>query len=249
MTSDYANITDDFFVNVDLQTALPLPQSRESVLHLCETVQKHFPTMTNLYQREGGEYVLEGDRDSGSYRWLELQSHRLSAGYFNPPQLDDAFALHRWVLDSSIYFLGVSPLDIEALDVLFGFNMDYKGNRDAIVARAVLAGSPLETMASELSTRTTECEPSIVVCLDEDCYTQARLSMETRCGSFQVRTGQYDDEPISVYFTVRRHARPGEVIDLKPSYERQRRMCEDLVNRAVIPNVVEPIAAAIASAS
>ncbi len=248
MTTDYAGITDDFFINVDLQTTLGLPRGRESVLHLCETVQKQFPSMTNLYQRDGGAYVLEGDREGGSYRWLELQSHRLTAGYFNPRDIDDAFDLHRWLLDSSIYFLGVSPLDVEALDVLFGFNMDYKGNRDAIVAGALLAGSPLDAMTSEITPRATECEPNIVLSLDEDCYLQGRLSVETRCNSYQVRTGQYDNEPISVYFTVRRYPRPGEVIELKHSYDEQLALCEDLIARAVVPNVITPIAAAIASA-
>ena len=248
MITDYSSITDDFFINVDLQTTLALPRGRESVLHLCETVQKRFPSMTNLYQRDGGAFVLEGDREGGSYRWLELQSHRLTAGYFNPADVDDAFDLHRWLLESSIYFLGVSPLDVEALDVLFGFNMDYKGNRDAIVAHALLAGSPLDAMASEITSQATECEPNMVISLDEDCYMQARLSVETRCNSYQIRTGQYDNEPISVYFTVRRYPRPGEVIELKTSYNEQLALCEDLLARAVVPNVVTPIAAAIASA-
>lgn len=248
MTADYAGITDDFFINVDLQTTLALPRSRESILHLCETVQKQYPTMTTFYQRDGGEYVLEGDRESGCYRWLGLESHRLSAGYFNPPQLSDAFGLHRWLIDSSVYFLGVSPLDVEALDVLFGFHMDYKGNRDAIVARALLAGSPLEAITSEMSPRAVECEPNFVVALDEGCYMQARLSVETRCSNHQVRTGQYDDEPISIYVAVRRYPRPGEIIDLKESYDEQRRTCEDLVERVVVPHVIEPLAAAIASA-
>ena len=248
MTVDYAAFTDDFFINVDLQTTLALPTSRESVLHLCETVQKKYATMTNLYQRDGGEYVLEGNRESGCYRWLELQSHRLSSGYFNPPRLSDAFNLHRWLIESSIYFLGVSPLDVDGLDVTFGFNMDYKGNRDAVVARAMFAGSPLDAMASEISLRTTECEPMLVMALDEECSMQARVSVETRCTNTEVRTGQYENEPISVYFTVRRYPRPGEVIDLKESYDAQRRVCEDLVVRAVVPHVIEPIVAAIATA-
>jgi len=248
MTADYANMSDDFFVNVELQSTLGLPRGREAVLHLCETVQKRFGEMTNLHRRETGEYVLEGDRSSGSYRWLELQSHRLAAGYFNPRDVEDAFELHRWLLESSIYFLGVSPLDVEALDVLFGFNMDYRGNRDAIVSRALFSGSPLDAMTSDLSAQIIECEPNVVVSLDEDCYLQARLSVETRCNDFQVRTGQYDNEPISVYFTVRRYPPPGRIIDLKQAYEEQRDLCEDLVRRTIAPNIIAPIAATIASA-
>lgn len=247
MTADYANISDDFFVNVELQSALGLPRGREAVLHLCETVQKRFPAMTNLHQRDSGEYVLEGDREGGSYRWLELQSHRLAAGYFNPRDVEDAFELHRWLLESSIYFLGVSPLDVEALDVVFGFNMDYMGNRDAIVSQALLSGSPLEAMTSDLSGQVTECEPNVVVSLDEDCYLQARLAIETRCSTYQVRTGQYDSDPISVYFTIRRYPRAGQVMDLKQAYDEQRDICEDLVRRTIAPNVIAPIAATIAS--
>ena len=245
---DFDSIADDYFTNMDLRTTLALPRARESVLHFYEAVQKKFPAMTSLYQRDSGEFVLEGDREGGSYPWVELQSHRLSAGYFNPPDVADAYKLHRWLLEGSVYFLGVSALDVETLDILFGFNMDYKGNRDAIVANAVLGGSALGAMGSELSAQPIECEPSIVLALDEDCYTQARLFLETSSNSFQVRTGQYDDQPISVYFTVRRYPRPSQVFNLKDSFDEQRETCEDLVSRWVIPNVIQPVAAAIASA-
>ena len=245
---DYRTMADDFFVNVDLRTALGLPRSRETVLHFYEAVQKKFPHMTTLYQRDSGEFVLEGDRESGSYPWVELQRRRLSAGFFNPPDADRAFAMHRWILESSIYFLGVSALDVEALDVLFGFNMEYRGNRDEIVSRAVLGGSALGALGVELSGRPIECEPSLVLSLDEECYLQARLSLETSGSSYQVRTGQYDEQPICVYFTVRRYPRPADVLQIKDSFDHQREVGEDLVRRCIMPNVVQPIAAAIAAA-
>ena len=245
---DFSSVADDFFVNIDVQTALALPQSRDTVLHFCEAVGKQFPAMTALYQRDTGEFVLEGNRESGSYQWLEIQSRRLSAGYFNPPETADAYRLHRWLLESCVYFLGVSAMDVEALDVLFGFNMDYQGNRDVIVADAVLGGSAMGSVVSELPGKPVECEPNIVISLDEECYTQMRLSIETRCSSYQVRTGQYDDEPISVYLTVRMYPRPGETVDLKETFDEQRDSCEDIVGRVLIPNVVQPIAAAISAA-
>jgi len=247
MHADLENVSDDFFINLNLQTTLPLPTSRETVLHFCEAVQKQFVGMTSFYHRETGEYVLEGDRDSGSYQWMELQTNQLSAGYFNPPDLQDAYELHRWLLDRCVYFLGVGGLDVESLDVMFGFNMDYRGNRDAIVAEALLSGSALGMLVTDSPVRPVEFQPNVVVGLDEQCYLQARLSLETRCSSFQIRTGQYEDEPISVYFTVRQYPVPGAVLKLAESFSHQCEVCEGLVSRILVPNVLRPIIAAIVS--
>jgi len=249
MATDFSGIADDFFVNLDLQTTLALPDNRETILRFCEAVQKEFRQMTSLYQRESGEFVLEGDRESGSYQWMELQSHGLSAGAFNPPKLGDAYHFHNWLLDRSVYFLGIGGLDVEALDVLFGFNLDYHGNRDAIVAEALLAGSPLGALLAEHPAQAVECQPSLVVSLAEGCYTQARLCLETRGSSYQVRTGNYEEEPISVYFTIRRYPVPGQVLDIRGSLAEQCDVAEDMVARVIIPQVLRPIEAAISSAS
>lgn len=243
---DFSHISDDYYINLNLQTTLALPTSRETVLHFCEAVQKEFHEMSTFYQRESGEFVLEADRESGTYPWLELQSRRLTAGYFNPDSSEDAYRLHRWLLERSVYFLGMGGLDVEALDVLYGFNLDCRGNRDAVVSQALLAGSPLASMIAETGAAI-EFEPNIVMALDEGCYGQCRLSMETRGNSYQVRTGQYDDEPISVYFTVRQHPRPGEVMDILTTFGQLCRQGEKLIRRVIVPNVIEPISAAIAS--
>src|ERR1017187_9729356 len=158
---DFSNVADEFYVNLNLQTTLALPSGRETVLHFFEAVQKEFTEMTGFFQRETGEFVLEGNRDSGRYRWIELQTHRLSAGFFHPPSLAEAYRLHTWLLDRSVYFLGVSGMDVECLDVTFGFDMDFKGNRDAIVGQALLGGSPLAALGNEANTKTIECEPSL----------------------------------------------------------------------------------------
>ncbi len=247
MDVDLLNLTDDFFVNLSLQTTLPLPRSRETVLQFYEAVQKQFPSMRSFYQREGGEYVLEGDRESGTYQWAELQAHQLSAGHFSPTCIEDAYHLHSWLLERCVYFLGVSGLDVEALDVMFGFNLDYRGNRDQIVAEALLSGSPLAGMVNDPTVRAVETEPSLVVALDEHCHMQARLSLETRSSSYQVRTGQYEEEPISIYFTVRRYPSPNEIINLTESFSHQCDVCEEMASRVVVPNIIQPILTAIAS--
>jgi hypothetical protein len=246
---DFAALADDFFVNINLQTALALPGSRETVLQFCEAVQREFNEMTSFYQRPGGEYVLEGDHESGSYAWMEMQENRLSAGYFNPPGLEAAYRLHRWLLERCVYFLGVSPIDVECLDVLYGFNLDFLGNRDEILSTALLSGSALGSVFQDTDARPLECEPSIVFALDGGCSLQARLSLESRSSSYQVRTGQYSEDPISVYFTVRQYPSPGQVFDLQEAFRRQSGLCEDLTIRNVIPSVIQPICEAIAAAS
>lgn len=240
-------IADDFFVNLNLQTTLQLPDSRETILHFCDAVQKQFAEMATFYQRDSGEFVLESDRESGNYQWLEIHSNRLCAGAFNPATMQEACDLHRWLLDRSVYFLGIGNLDVNAIDVVLGFNLDYRGNRDAVVAEALLASSPLMLLTAEQGARAVECEPNIVVSLDEECYLQARLAIETRGSSYQVRTGRYEDEPISVYFTVRQYPAAAKVLDFKDSFDRQCELAEEMAERMIVPQVVNPIVAVIAA--
>jgi hypothetical protein len=248
MSEEFLSVADDFFVNLNLQTVLDLPSSRETVLSFMEVIQKEFPELSNFYHREAGEFVLEGDHDRGTYPWLEIQRNRLTAGYFNPPSVERAYHQHRRILERCKYYLGMGGLDLECLDVLFGFNLNYHGNRDAIVAQALLGGSPLSSLMAEPGTKTLEFEPDLVISLDDACCLQARLSVETRSSSYQVRTGQYEDEPITVYLTVRRYPGEGKSIPLEESFAQQCEHCEDLAHRIIVPQVIQPLAAAIAAA-
>jgi hypothetical protein len=244
---DFSSAADDFFVNVNLQTNLALPTNRETLLQFYEAIQREFPSMTLLYQRETGESVLEANREEGRYLWMELHNNRLTGGSFNPQSADDVYRLHQWLLKHSVYFLGIGGLDVELLDVMFGFNLDYNGNRDEIVAQSLMGDSAMGALAGETTTGCLECEPSMVIALDSDCYLQARVSLETRSSDYQVRTGRYDSEPISVYFTVRRTPTPGKIMNMSESLEEQCTICEDICRRVVIPKIINPIAVAIAS--
>lgn len=243
MSTGFSNFSDDFFVNVDLNTALPMSQQRETVLQFCEATQKQYPDLSDFYQRETGEFVLEGDRNAGSYRWVELASRRLSSGSFNPPDTESACAQHAWLLERSRYYLGVSHLDVESLDLVYGFNLDYAGNRDAIICEALLGSSRLAALAGGMTPL--NFEPSLILAVDPECSLQARLAIETRSSSYQVRTGNYDDEPISVYFTIRAYPRQGVKFDLAASLARQVEAGEELISRLVIPKIIRPIAQAI----
>jgi hypothetical protein len=244
----YESLCDDFGVYTYLNTKLDLPQGREAVLHFFDGLRKNFPGMTEFERRESGEFVLEEDREKGSYRWVSLDARRLSAGYVNPPTLADADAQHEKVLEVAPYFLDFSPLDTEALDVLFVFDFAYAGNHDEVVAEALAAnGGPLEPLVQLAGSKVLNFEPSLMLSLDEQCRLQARLSVETRTNAFQVRTGQFPEAPISVYFTVRQYWGRQAFKSYGESYANQRRICQELVDAHVVPNVIKPLAQTIAA--
>ena len=86
-----------------------------------------------------------------------------------------------------------------------------------------------------------------MLALDEGCRLQCRLSIETRTNAYQIRTGEFPEDQISVYFTVRQYWGTGPEQSYLESFRRQREVGEDIVQRRIIPRIVRPLAQAIAS--
>ena len=78
--SRYHAYCDDYYLNMNLNTEMDLPQTRDTVLHFFEQVKKNYPGMKNFYSRERGEFVLEEDKDEGDYRWVSIEPRRVSSG-------------------------------------------------------------------------------------------------------------------------------------------------------------------------
>jgi hypothetical protein len=243
----YSSLSDDFGVYVYLNTKMELPSAREPVLHFFDSLQKTFPQMTDFETRENGEYVLEEDREKGSYRWVTLEQRRLCSGFVNPPSLEDADTHHERILELAPYHLDFSSLDCEAMDVLFAFDFMFSGNHDEVVAEALGLNTSLENLMQLPGSRVINYEPSLMLSLDENCRLQCRLSIETRTNAYQIRTGQFPDAPISVYFTVRQYWGRQPYKNYNESYRNQRKLCQELVDNHIIPAVVRPLAETIAT--
>jgi hypothetical protein len=246
MTS-YGSMCDDFSAAVYLNTKMELPGRRESVLHFFESLQKSFPKLTDFERRENGDYALEEERDSGSYRWVTMESRRLGMGYVNPPSLDDVDATAERVLETAPFHLDLSALDAEALDVMFTFDFMYAGNHDEVVAEALAMSTPLENLVQLPGSKVINFEPSLMLALDETCRLQCRMSIETRTNAYQIRTGQFPDAPISVYLTVRQYWGKQPFKTFWDSCQNQRRIAQELVDSHVVPNVIQPLSQAIAA--
>jgi hypothetical protein len=245
--SPYSDDADDFYVNMNLNTEMELPTSRDTVLHYFEQMKKAFPDLQNFYTRESGDLVLEGDKEQEGYRWLALEPKRLCSGTINPTSLDLAYHQHELVLEHAPHLLTISVLDCEALDVMYGFDFTYDGNHDEVVAEALGLCPGLESLLDREGSRVINYEPTITLALEDSCRLQARLTIETRTNAYQVRTGEFGDDQISLYFTVRQYWGQGPDASFLDSFRRQRTIGEELLRSAVIPRVVRPLARAIAS--
>ena len=248
-TNPYASFCQDFYVNLRLNTQLNLPHNRETVLHFFERIQKEYPAMTQFRRHESGDFNLEEDRREGSYRWTRLEARRLAAGYVNPSNLEDPLKMHRFLLELAPYHLGISPLEIEHLEVLFGFDLAYRGNHDDVVVESLFADSPLACLLEEPDARAVDAQPSIAVSLSEDCRLQARVEILTRTDNYQVRTGDYAEDEISVYLTLRRYwgDRPKE--GLEKIFQEMFERADALASSRIVPRILRPISSAISSRS
>jgi hypothetical protein len=241
----YASLCDDFGVSTYIHSKLEMPTSRETVLHFFEAVQKAFPKMTDFEKRGDNDYMLEEERDAGNYRWTSIDARRLCAGYVNPPTLDDADAHIERILEIAPYHLDLGGLQTESMDVLYYFDFTYQGNHDEVVAEALTSGTPLEPLTQVPAARLLHFQPMMMLALDEACQLQCRLSIETRTTAYQVRTGNFPESPITVYFTVRQFWGKQPFKTFVESYHNQRRILDELVSTYVVPQVINPLAKAI----
>lgn len=241
----YSSLCDDFYVNMNLGTEMELPANRETVLHFFERVRKTYPTLRNFYCRDRGDFVLEEDKDRGAYRWCTIEQRRVCSGHVNPDTIEEAMEQHRLVLELAPYMLSVSPLDCEALDLLYGFDFTYRGNHNQLVAEALGLSPSLERILEIPGTTVINYEPSLTIALDEECRLQVRVSLETRTNAYQVRTGDYPEEQLSVYVTARQYGSVGPETTFVETLTKLSKVCQEMVDQHVIDQVLRPLARAI----
>lgn len=237
----YASLADDFYVNMTLNTEMALPAGRETILSFFERIQKKYPSLRNFYTRDNGDFVLEEDKEQVQQRWISLEPRRICSGHINPDNPDESFEQHSLLLELVPYMLSVSPLDCEALDYMLGFDFSYRGNHDALVAEALGVNHSLEGLINVPGSQLLNYEPSITISLDDTCRRQARLMIETRTNAYQVRRGEFPEEQISVYFTVRQYGSLDSSKSYAATLQELRNSCEELMEQSVIEQVLRPL--------
>jgi hypothetical protein len=247
MSNVFNTVCDDFYVNLRVGTQMPLPTNRETLLHFFEQIQKAFPDMTR-FRRHENEYAIEEDRERDTYRWMSVEPQRLSCGQVNPDTIDTSLRLHRTVLEQAPHALGLSRVEIDYIDLLLGFDLEYAGNHDEIVAETLFADSPMACLLDEEETKPVDFQPTVTVALTSDMRLQARVDVVTRSNGSQNRGGEpANGDVISVYLIVRRFFGDRLTEPLEAMLGSLADRAENLAHKHVVPKIVQPIRTAIGS--
>lgn len=245
----FDTVCDSFYVNVRVGTQMSLPHQRETLLHFFERMQRAYPGMTRFRKSEPSEYVIEEDREQDEHRWTSVEPARLTSGHVNPPDLESAMKLHRFVLEQAPHMLGLSRVEMDHIDLLLGFDLDYAGNHDEIVSECLYNDSPMSAVLSEAGAKPLDFQQSVTVALSDDLRTQAKINVITRSDASQIRTGEFGGDAISVYLIIRKYSggRSNQPMDAMLSEMIER--AEQLADKHVVPKIVRPMREAIASRS
>jgi len=246
MSISYNSFCDDFYVDMYINTRFDLPSDRDILLTFFERIKKQYPSMTNI-TRDGSEYSLEESSSSPLKRWASVDADRLGAGCANPTNFQEAFELPKFVIGLVPYMLGVRSLDIESIDLTFGMDFDYAGNHNDIIAEALFGGSAFAKAMDIAGPGVLNLSPSIIVSLNEDCSTRARLAVESRTDEAEIRSGKFDsDKPISLFLTIRQYPQTGQDFEMDKAFSRICGLAVEYMDEKVVPNIVMPLTNAIA---
>ncbi len=275
MSGSYAAMCADYYVNQRLNLKMDVPMRRDNVLSFFDRLRRERPTL-DRFRRYASELALESDGQAGGggagggdgefggghepgggsagfgggggrHEWVAVRKTSVRSGCVDPETPADAMGLHRVVLETSPYFLDISALDVDHLEILYGFDFRAMGNHDQIVYTALLADSPLAALVGKGGFVPLDAQPHLGIALNESCDLQAHVEVKTRTSAREVRTGDYKEEPISVYLTLRKYGPFKDVRELPGVSAELARLAEEILDQRLIPHMLMPIRDAIAS--
>jgi hypothetical protein len=277
MATSFGALCTDFYINQKVAVKMDLPGERETILHLFDRVRKSMPRMTR-FRRYDDELALESSRREPEYTWLALRRTSIRTGHVNPPAMADAYSFHRLLLDVAPAFLSISPIDIDHIELLFGFDLECSGNHDEVVYEALyqdtpladllklpasLAGddagpAPFDPNASDAGGtsgrgagvgKIIDVQPLFGLSLSDNGDMQADFEVKTRSRGRRGTTGKTRHEPISIFVTVRQYGPIDRLEDLPPVFESLAQACETLATERLVPDLLLPISRQITSSS
>lgn len=248
MTTSYAALCSSLYVDMKLGVRMDLPARRDTILDFFERIRKERPKL-DRFRRYRAEFALESPQSLGQQEWVAIRKTEIRSGYTDPTSLDDAYSLHSLVLEIAPFFLTINPLDVECIELVYGFELDASANHNQIVAEALLDGSPLATVLDDPSWKPVDVQPIVAMTLADRPDLRAQFEIKTRTGAKEVRADRYRDEPIAAQLVLKRSVNLRDVRQLPEALTDLARIGEKLVEDKMVPHVIQPLRQAIASSS
>jgi len=244
----FSSVCDEFCVSTRVFFKLELAPTRESLLNFCEHVRRAFPTLNRFRRRDDGGIILDEDEGrQADRRYLRLDPDALRFGHVCPPNRAAVIRFARLILEHAPAYLSLSELDYENIELTCGFDLEYAGNHDELVAETLLGDSPLQTALLVNNSRIIDCQPCMGVAIGNDCDTQAYLEIRGRTSMAELRSGEYEPQFLSVNLTVRRIFRTAAPRELTAIHQHLLEIAEELALHRVVPLIVRPLREAIAT--
>lgn len=251
MSDGLGAVCDEFYVSGRLYLKLELAPARDTLLHFFDRIRKEFPSLNKLRRRDPNSLMLEEEPDQqGARRWLRLDSGSLRFGQLAPARREDARRFGTMVLTQAPYHLSFSELDYDHLELTYGFDLDYRGNHDQLVAETLLGESPaVSFLFGDRSVRIIDAQPYFGIAVSPSCDLQAYVEIKSRTTTFEVRSEAYESAPITVFLTVRKYWNDEGTTALADVLGSLFSTADELATEVVVPHFVNALAAAIASRS
>ncbi len=242
-------VSDDFYINCRLFLKIEGDLDREAVLHFFDRIRKEYPSLRKLRCRDANTLMLEEENDGqGSRRWIRVDRGSLRFGHFAPDSIDAVRKFGDLILTQAPYHLTFSDLVYDHLELIFGFDLQYCGNHDQLVAETIWGENPATSfLFGDDALNIIDAQPYFGIALSPECDMQAYVEVKSRTTTYEVRSSTYETEPISVFLTTRKYwgveADTSPAVCLKTLFDHAERIAVD----KVVPNFVNTLAAAIAS--
>lgn len=247
---DFAAFCDEFYVNSRLYLKLELSPDRDTLLHFFEQIRKRYPRMTQFYRRddEQGSLVLEEIDDEGvRRRFLRLDPTAIKFGCSLPQDADAVATYGLAVLSQAPPQLSLSELDYDHMDVIFGFDLEYRGNHDQLVSETLFPEVKLLSALTADESLVIDCQPFFGFRLSADCQKQMYVEIKNRTSSYELISGEFESQVISVTLTIRRYWDAGAEQSLPDVHRDLLVTGERFAGELVVPYVVQPLQTAISN--
>ncbi|MEM9420595.1 MAG: hypothetical protein AAGA25_16330, partial [Planctomycetota bacterium] len=188
---------------------------------------------------------------------------------------DAAVDYHKLVLELAPYHLTISPLDVDYVELMYGFDLECKQNHDAVVYEALYADTALggllnasipsedgpaededgdgeeasEERSASMAGSILDVQPIFGQSLNASGDLQAYYEVKTRPKSRRGSSKRYSGEPISLFLTIRKYGPVDDLGDMAKTVQLLNAYAEELATAKLIPDLLTPITQQIGSSA